>query len=126
MTNQGGETMRINQRRVGDVVILDLNGKMTLGEGDEELKEEVRELLASGTRKILLNGAEQSYIDSAGLGEISRSFSHTARVGGVLKLLNPSPRVRDILEITKLARWYEIFDDEAKAVESFAAHSTQA
>ena len=111
--------MHIDQRSVGDVVVLDLKGKITLGEGDELLKDKVNSLVNQGHRKIVLNLAEVPYIDSAGLGEIVRTYTTVSRQGGSLKLLNLTKRITDLLSITKLLTVFETFDSEKEAVASF-------
>ncbi len=112
--------MTITERRVGDVVILDLNGKMTLEGGDTLLKEAVDDLLRRGFRKIVLNLRDVPYFDAFGFGEIVRSYANTERLGGRLSLLGPlSKRVRDWLEITKLAVIFQIYDRDEDAVRSF-------
>jgi anti-sigma B factor antagonist len=113
--------MQIEQRSVGDVVVLDLKGKITLGEGDELLKDKVNSLVNQGHRKIVLNLAEVPYIDSAGLGEIVRTYTTVSRQGGSLKLLNLTKRITDLLSITKLLTVFETFESEDEAVRSFAA-----
>lgn len=113
--------MTISERQVGDVVILDLTGKMTLGGGDEILTEKIKQLVHAGHRKVLLNGADQPYIDSAGLGAIYRAYTHVARNGGKLKLLRPTQRVMDLLSITRQQTIFEIYEHETEAVNSFAA-----
>jgi len=113
--------MQIDQRATGDVVILDLKGKITLGEGDELLKDKVNSLLNQGHKKIILNLADVPYIDSAGLGEIVRTYTTVSRQGGSLKLLNLTKRITDLLSITKLLTVFETYDNEADAVRSFAA-----
>ena len=112
--------MKITERLIGDVVVLDLEGKMTLGEGDEDFEERVKQLVRAGQRKIVINGADQSYIDSSGLGAISRSYTCVARSGGSLKLLKPTQRVMDLLAITKLLTVFEIYEHEAQAIDSFS------
>ena len=94
--------MQIEERNVGDVVVLDLKGKITLGEGDELLKDKVNSLVNQGRRKILLNFGEVPYVDSAGLGEIVRTYTTVSRQGGSLKLLSLTKRITDLLAITKL------------------------
>ena len=111
--------MQIHQRSVGDVTIIDLNGKMTLGEGDELLRDKVNSLIQQGQKKLVLNLAEVPYIDSAGLGEIVRTYTTVSRQGGALKLLNLTKRIQDLLAITKLLTIFETFDTEADAVKSF-------
>jgi anti-sigma B factor antagonist len=113
--------MQIDQRSVGDVVVLDLKGKITLGEGDELLKDKVNSLVNQGHKKIVLNLAEVPYIDSAGLGEIVRTYTTVSRQGGSLKLLNLTKRITDLLSITKLLTVFETFDSEKDAVGSFSA-----
>ncbi|PYR50881.1 MAG: anti-sigma factor antagonist [Acidobacteria bacterium] len=113
--------MQIEERAVGDVVVLDLKGRVTLGEGDELLKDKVNSLLNQGRKKIVLNLAEVPYIDSAGLGEIVRTYTTVSRQGGSLKLLNLTKRIADLLSITKLLTVFESFDAEAEAVRSFSA-----
>jgi anti-sigma B factor antagonist len=113
--------MQIDERAVGDVVVLDLKGKITLGKGDELLKDKVNSLVNQGHRKILLNLAEVPYIDSAGLGEIVRTFTTVSRQGGNLKLLNLTKRITDLLAITKLLTVFETFDTENEAIRSFSA-----
>jgi anti-sigma B factor antagonist len=113
--------MQIDQRSVGDVVVLDLKGKITLGEGDELLKDKVNSLVNQGHKKIVLNLADVPYIDSAGLGEIVRTYTTVSRQGGSLKLLNLTKRITDLLSITKLLTVFETFDSEKDAVGSFSA-----
>jgi anti-sigma B factor antagonist len=113
--------MQIEERNVGDVVVLDLKGRVTLGEGDELLKDKVNSLVNQGHRKIVLNLADVPYIDSAGLGEIVRTYTTVSRQGGSLKLLNLTKRITDLLSITKLLTVFETFDSENDAVRSFAA-----
>ncbi len=113
--------MQIDERMVGDVVVLDVKGRVTLGEGDEILKDKVNSLLNQGRRKIVLNLAGVPYIDSAGLGEIVRTFTTVSRQGGSLKLLNLTKRITDLLAITKLLTVFETHDTEDEAVQSFSA-----
>jgi anti-sigma B factor antagonist len=113
--------MHIDERRVGDVVVLDLKGKVTLGEGDEVLKDKINSLMNQGHKKLVLNLADVPYIDSAGLGEIVRTFTTVSRQGGSLKLLNLTKRISDLLAITKLLTVFETFDSEPDAVQSFSA-----
>jgi len=113
--------MQIEERAVGDVVILDLKGKITLGEGDELLKDKVNSLVNQGHKKVILNLASVPYIDSAGLGEVVRTYTTVSRQGGSLKLLNLTKRITDLLSITKLLTVFETFDSENEAVRSFAA-----
>jgi anti-sigma B factor antagonist len=111
--------MEIAERTVNDVTILDLKGKMTLGEGDELLKDKINSLLAAGRKKLLLNLEGVPYIDSAGLGEVVRTYTTVSRQGGSLKLLNLTKRIEDLLSITKLLTVFETYDSEGEAVQSF-------
>jgi len=111
--------MEIVERTVSDVTVLDLKGKMTLGEGDELLKDKINSLLAAGKKKLLLNLEGVPYIDSAGLGEVVRTYTTVSRQGGSLKLLNLTKRIEDLLSITKLLTVFDTFDSEADAVKSF-------
>jgi anti-sigma B factor antagonist len=117
----GAFSMQIDQRAVGDIIVLDLKGKITLGEGDELLKDKVNSLVNQGHKKIVLNLADVPYIDSAGLGEIVRTYTTVSRQGGSLKLLNLTKRITDLLSITKLLTVFETFDSEKDAVASFSA-----
>jgi anti-sigma B factor antagonist len=112
--------MHIQQRSVGDVMIIDMSGKMTLGEGDELLRDKVNSLVQQGQKRIVLNLAAVPYIDSAGLGEIVRTYTTVSRNGGSLKLLNLTKRIQDLLSITKLLTVFETFESEADAVRSFS------
>ena len=111
--------MQIEQRSVGSVMILDLKGKITLGEGDEALKDKINSLILQGHKKMLLNFGDVPYIDSAGLGEIVRTYTTVSRQGGQLKLVNLTKRITDLLSITKLLTVFETFDNEAEALKSY-------
>ena|SRR5471030_1196677 len=113
--------MQIEERSAGDVTILELKGKMTLGEGDELLKDKINSLVHQGRSKIVLNLEGVPYIDSAGLGEIVRTYTTISRQGGSMKLLNLTKRISDLLAITKLLTVFETYDNEADAVRSFAS-----
>ena len=113
--------MEIAERTVGDITVLDLKGKMTLGEGDELLKDKINSLLQQGFKKVVLNLEEVPYIDSAGLGEIVRTYTTISRQGGSLKLLNLTKRITDLLSITKLLTVFETYENEADAVRSFSS-----
>jgi anti-sigma B factor antagonist len=112
--------MDIEERATGDVMVLDLKGKVTQGEGDELLKDKVNSLVNQGYKKILLNLEEVPYIDSAGLGEIVRTYTTVSRQGGALKLVNLTKRITDLLSITKLLTVFETFESEADAIRSFS------
>ena len=113
-------SMKLTTREVSGVTIVDLSGKITLGEGGLTLREEVHKLLAEGKKKIVLNLAEVNYIDSSGLGELVSAYTGVKNAGGELKLLNLTSKVRDLLVITKLVTVFDVKDDEAAAVSSFA------
>ena len=113
-------SMTFKTREVGGVTIVELSGKITLGEGGITLREEVRKLLGEGQKKIVLNLAEVNYIDSSGLGELVSAYTAVKNAGGELKLLNLTSKVRDLLVITKLVTVFDVKDDEASAVSSFA------
>jgi anti-sigma B factor antagonist len=112
--------MQIEERQVGEIMVLDLKGKITLGEGDEALKDKINSLLLQGQKRILLNLADVPYIDSAGLGEIVRTYTTVSRQGGQLKLVNLTKRITDLLMITKLLTVFETFDAEPEALKSFS------
>ncbi|HEY1206292.1 MAG: STAS domain-containing protein [Bryobacteraceae bacterium] len=111
---------KLSPRQVGDVTVIDVAGRITLGEGSSNLREGIREMLAKGNKKILLNLGEVTYIDSSGIGELVSGFTSVANGGGQLKLINLTKRVKDLLQITKLYTVFEVFDDEAAAIRSFA------
>ncbi|MBX3280689.1 MAG: STAS domain-containing protein [Acidobacteria bacterium] len=113
--------MTITERKSGDVTVLDVEGKILLGEGDVQLKRKIDELTERKETKLLLNLANVPYMDSGGLGEIVRSYTTVKRAGGELKLLNATKRISDLLTITKLITVFEIFEDEAEAVKSYSA-----
>ena len=115
-----GAGMQIEERQVGEIMILDLKGKITLGEGDEVLKDKINSLILQNKKRILLNLADVPYIDSAGLGEIVRTYTTVSRQGGQLKLVNLTKRITDLLMITKLLTVFETFDVEQDAIKSFS------
>jgi anti-sigma B factor antagonist len=112
--------MQIEERVVGEVTILDLKGKITLGEGDEALKDKINSLIHQNRKRILLNLEDVPYIDSAGLGEIVRTYTTVSRQGGQLKLVNLTKRITDLLSITKLLTVFETFDAESDALQSYS------
>ncbi|MDQ3070658.1 MAG: STAS domain-containing protein [Acidobacteriota bacterium] len=111
--------MQIEERIVDGVTVLDLKGKMTLGEGDELLKDKINSLMNQGRGKILMNLEGVPYIDSAGLGEIVRTYTTVSRQGGTMKLVNLTKRITDLLAITKLLTVFETYDNEPEALKSF-------
>ena len=110
--------MKIDVRTIGDAKILDCSGKITLGEGTMSIRNTVRDLLNSGSRKIILNLAEITYIDSAGIGELVSTYTTVVNNGGRLKLLNLTKKIHQLLTITKLLTVFETFDNEEAALES--------
>jgi anti-sigma B factor antagonist len=114
-------SLSLETREVDGVVIVDLNGRLTLGDDSSgKLRREVRDLLDGGKTKILLNLGNVSYIDSSGLGELVSSFSSASSRGSVVKLLNLQKKVQDLLQITKLYTVFEVSTDEAEAILSFS------
>jgi anti-sigma B factor antagonist len=111
-------SMVLKARRLDDVVILDLSGRITMGEGTLILRDHIQKLLAAGDRKFLLNLADVDYIDSSGLGELVTSFTTVRNQNGHLKLLNLTRRVQDLLQITKLLTVFEAFNSEAEALKT--------
>jgi len=110
---------KLSTRQVGEVVVVDVSGRITLGEGSSNLREGVLELLAKGSKKILLNLGDVTYIDSSGIGELVSAFTSVSNQGGTLKLLNLTKRVKDLLQITKLYTVFDIYDNEAHAISRF-------
>jgi anti-sigma B factor antagonist len=113
-------SVKLTTRQVGDVVVIDAVGRITLGEGSSTFRDTIRDLAAKGEKKLLLNLAEVSYIDSSGIGELVSAFTTVTNQGAKLKLLNLTKRVRDLLQITKLYTVFEVYENEAGAVRSFA------
>ena len=113
-------SMKANNRQVDGVTIVDLSGRITLGEGSVVLRDTIRDLVSKGNTKILLNLGDVTYIDSSGIGELVSAFTTVRNQSGELKLLNLTKKVHDLLQITKLYTVFDIKDDEAAAVQSFA------
>jgi anti-sigma B factor antagonist len=113
-------SVKLTIRQVGDVTVVDAAGRITLGEGASTFRDTIRDLAAKGDKKILVNLSDVSYIDSSGIGEMVSGFTTVTNHGGQLKLLGLSKRVKDLLQITKLYTVFEVFEDEASAVRSFA------
>jgi len=112
-------SMKSSTRQVDGVTIVDLSGRITLGEGSVTLRDTVHDLLSKGQKKILLNLGEVNYIDSSGIGELVTAFTAAKKQGGELKLLNLTKKAHDLLQITKLYTVFDVKDDEAAAVKSF-------
>jgi anti-sigma B factor antagonist len=113
-------SMKFTTREVNGVTVMDLSGKITLGEGGATLRDEVRNIISKGSKKILLNLGEVNYIDSSGLGELVSAFTAVKNAGGELKLVNLTKKVSDLLVITKLVTVFDVRDNEAAAISSFA------
>jgi anti-sigma B factor antagonist len=113
--------LTVTVRKVGNVSIVDINGKITLGENTGMLRDEVRSLLSKGAKNLVFNMAHVGYIDSSGLGELVSAYTTTANQGGSLKLLNLQSKARDLMQLTKLYTVFAVFEDEKTAVESFGA-----
>ena len=113
-------SMKVNTRQVDGITILDLSGRITLGEGSVQLRDAVRDLLAKGSKLILFNLADVNYIDSSGIGELVSAYTTVRNQGGELKLLNLTKKVHDLLQITKLYTVFDVKDDEASAIASYA------
>lgn len=111
--------LNISERQVGNVTILDMDGKITIGEGSVALRTAIRRLLEEGKKKILLNLANVGYIDSSGIGELVSSYTAINKEGGQLKLLNLTQKLQDLLTITKLLTVFDVYDSESEALASF-------
>lgn len=114
-------SVKANVRHEGDVAIVDLSGRITLGEGSGLVRNTIKDLMQAGDRKVLLNLKDVSYMDSAGLGELVGSYATVSNLGGQIKLLNTQGKVKDLLAVTKLYTVFSSYDNEAHAVKSFAA-----
>ena len=111
--------MKATTRQVDSITVIDLSGRITLGEGCTQLRQMIRDLLGKGSKNILVNLADVTYIDSSGIGELVSAFTAVSNQGGQLKLLNLTKKVHDLLQITKLYTVFDVHDDEAKAIASF-------
>ena len=111
--------IKISTRQVEDVTVVDVSGRITLGEETSALRQAVRDLISQGKKKIVLNLAEVSYIDSSGVGELVACYTAARNQGGEMKLLNLTKKVHDLLQVTKLYTIFDIKDDEFMAVKSF-------
>jgi anti-sigma B factor antagonist len=111
--------LRATYRDAGVVTVVDIGGRITLGEGSALLRKTIRELLEEGRRKILLNLADVNYIDSSGIGELVTAFTTVKKNGGDLKLLHLTKKVHDLLQLTKLFTVFDVYSDESIAVTSF-------
>ena len=111
--------LNISERQAGDVTVLDLSGKITIGEGSVSLRSAIRRLIEEGKKKILLNLSNVGYVDSSGIGELVSSFTTVNREGGQLKIVNLTQKIQDLLAITKLLTVFDVYDDEPTALNSF-------
>src|SRR5579871_2310887 len=112
-------SLKTSTRQVDGVTILDMSGRITLGEGSVVLRDTIRDMVAQGNKKLLLNLGDVTYIDSSGIGELVSAFTAVRKEGGELKLLNLTKKVHDLLQITKLYTVFDVRDDEAAAIQSF-------
>ena len=113
-------SVKLNTRQVGDVSVVDVAGRITLGEGSSALRDALRDMVAKNQKKILLNLGDVSYIDSSGIGELVSGFTSVTNSGGQLKLLGLTKRVKDLLQITKLYTVFDVHEEESSAIRSFA------
>ena len=113
-------SLKATTRQVDGITVMDLSGRITLGEGSVILRDKIREILGQGNKKILLNLGDVTYIDSSGIGELVSAFTAVRKEGGELKLLNLTKKVHDLLQITKLYTVFDVKDDEAAAIGAFA------
>ncbi|HEY0307527.1 MAG TPA: STAS domain-containing protein [Acidobacteriaceae bacterium] len=112
-------SMKIATRQLDGITVLDLGGRITLGEGSVQLRDAVRDLISKGQKKIVLNLADISYMDSSGMGELVTAYTSVKNQGGELKLVNLTKKIEDLMQITKLVTVFDIYDDEAKAIAAF-------
>ena len=112
-------SVKLTTRQIGDVSVVDVAGRITLGEGSSALRDSLREMVGKGQKKILLNLGEVSYIDSSGIGELVSAYTTVTNGGGQLKLLNLTKRVKDLLQITKLYTVFDVHDSEVTAIRAF-------
>jgi anti-sigma B factor antagonist len=112
-------SVQLTTRQVGDVTVIDAAGRITLGDGSSAFRDLIKDMVGKGSKKILLNLGEVSYIDSSGIGELVSAYTTVSNSGGDLKLLNLNKRVKDLLQITKLYTVFQVHEDEAAGVRSF-------
>lgn len=112
-------SVKLNTRQVGDVSVVDVAGRITLGEGSSAMRDTLRDMVAKNQKKILLNLGDVTYIDSSGIGELVSGFTSVTNSGGQLKLLGLNKRVKDLLQITKLYTVFDVHEEEASAIRSF-------
>jgi anti-sigma B factor antagonist len=112
--------MKISQKKEGDVLVFELQGRMSVGEGDSEVGDAIRSAAAAGEKKILIDMKDVPVLDSSGVGELMSAYASASRRGGTIKLLKLSPRVGEVLKSTRLVGIFDIFDDRVEALESFS------
>jgi anti-sigma B factor antagonist len=112
-------SLKLSTRQVGDVTVVDVAGRFTMGESANSFRDAIRDLTAAGHKKLLLNLYDMSYIDSSGIGEMVAGLTSLSKQGGVMKLVRPTKRLQDLLQITKQHTLFEVYEDEAKAFASF-------
>ena len=112
-------SVKLNTRQVGDVSVVDVAGRITLGEGSSAMRDTLRDMVAKNQKKILLNLGDVTYIDSSGIGELVSGFTSVTNSGGQLKLLGLNKRVKDLLQITKLYTVFDVHEEESSAIRSF-------
>ena len=111
--------MKIEKRKIDDVTIFDLKGKILFGDGIDELRQSINAAIKDDEKQLVLNFAEVPYLDSTGLGEVVRSYTTLKKVGGTVKIANLSNKVKDLMMVTKLITVFETFESENEAVKSF-------
>jgi anti-sigma B factor antagonist len=114
-------SLKLSTREVKDVIIIDLSGRLTMGEPCAAIRDEIRDEIGQGNRKVVFNLADVSYIDSAGLGELTAAYTSIKNRDGELKLLNLTKRVQDLMQITKLYTVFDVYDDEKNVIASFGS-----
>ena len=114
-------SLKLSTREVKDIIIIDLSGRLTMGEPCAAIRDEIRDEIGQGNRKVVFNLADVSYIDSAGLGELTAAYTSVKNRDGQLKLLNLTKRVHDLMQITKLYTVFDVYDDEKKVIASFGS-----
>lgn len=117
-------SLKLGVRHVDNVAIVDLGGRITLGEASGTMRETIKDLLAQGNMNLLLNLGDVTYIDSSGLGEFVGAYATITNRGGRVKLMNLQKRVSELMQITKLAIIFETYSDEGEAIRSFSRTAT--
>ena len=113
-------TLKLNSRQVGDVVVIDVSGRITLGDSSTAMREQIRALKDQASKKVLLNLGDVTYIDSAGLGELVSGYTTMVHLGGALKLVGLTKQVKHVMQITRTYNLFEVYEDEVEALGSFA------